>query len=83
LPHDQKPKIYIVLNQQSDPNQTLHKENLKEVIHSLNQTFEKNTKYGGVKLNDLIEIHDENLFILPNAFKPVDMNCSSSKLYDF
>lgn len=49
----------------------------------MNQTFEKNVKYGGVKLDDLVEIHDENLFILPNAFKPVDMNCSSSKLYDF
>lgn len=28
LSKDQKPKIYFVLNQQSDPNQNAHKENL-------------------------------------------------------
>ena len=74
------PKIFFVLNQQADPDQSKH-------IGSINSLLEKLDKESGlmdagdIKISDFIQISQENLFILPSAFNSEQINKPNAQLF--
>ena len=75
------PKIFFVLNQQADPDQSKHIDTINILIEKLNK--ESNLiDTEGVKISDLIQISRENLFVLPSAFNSEQINQPNAKLFD-
>ena len=75
------PKIFFVLNQQADPDQSKHIKTINLLIEKLNK--ESNLiDTEGVKVSDLIQISRENLFVLPSAFNSEQINQPNAKLFD-
>ena len=74
------PKIFFVLNQQADPDQSKHIATINILIKKLNE--ESNLiDTEGVKVSDLIQISRENLFVLPSAFNSEQINQPNAKLF--
>ena len=75
------PKIFFVLNQQADPDQSKH-------INTINLLIEKLSRESdlmdarGIKISDLIQVSRENLFILPSAFNSEQINQPNAKLFE-
>ena len=75
------PKIFLVLNQQADPDQSKHIDAINILIEKLNKESNLiNTE--GVKISDLIQISRENLFVLPSAFNSEQINQPNAKLFE-
>lgn len=76
LPKCQKPKIQVVLNQQADPDTENHRKTLQSVIEQLNE------EYGLAKedksFQDILDLKQDNFFILPTAFKIENLNGATS-----
>ena len=73
------PKIFIVLNQQADPDPDKHLDAINILMDKLNGDL-MDTE--GIKISDLIQVSRENLFILPSAFNSEQMNTPGSKLFN-
>ena len=75
------PKIFFVLNQQADPDQDKH-------LNSINTLLEKLTKEShlmeteGLKISDIIQISERNLFVLQSAFNSQSLNTKMTKVFD-
>ena len=75
------PKIFFVLNQQADPDQSKHIDSINILMEKLNKESElMDTE--GIKISDLIQVSRENLFILPLAFNSDQINKPNAQLYD-
>ena len=61
------PKIFLVLNQQADPNVAKYTGALKHLMDSLDSTFHT-ADSECVRISDLIKVSTNDLFVLPSAF---------------
>ena len=75
------PKIFFVLNQQADPDQSKHIDTINLLIEKLNKDSNL-IDTEGVKVSDLIQISRENLFVLPSAFNSEQINQPNAKLFE-
>ena len=74
------PNIFFVLNQQADPDPSKHLRSMNRLLEKLNE--ESLMEIEGSKISDLIQVSEENLFILPAAFNSEDLNKQSGRLFD-
>ena len=70
------PKIFFVLNQQADLGREKHRIYINILLDKLN------SRIGNVPILDLIQVSEDNLFILPLAFNSELMNKPGSKIFD-
>ena len=75
------PKIFFVLNQQADPDPSKHLDAMNNLLEKLNQEYDL-MELEGIKILDLIQVSRDNLFILPSAFNTVEINKTTTKLFD-
>ena len=75
------PKIFFVLNQQTDPDSSNHINSINSLIEKLNRESDL-MDAGGIKISDLIQVSRENLFILPSAFNSEPVNKANAQLFD-
>ena len=61
------PKIFLVLNQQADPNVAKYTGALKHLMDSLDSIFHT-ADSECVRISDLIKVSSNDLFVLPSAF---------------
>ena len=61
------PKIFLVLNQQTDPNVAKYTGALKHLMESLDSTFHT-ADSECVRISDIIKVSTNDLFVLPSAF---------------
>ena len=74
------PKIFFVLNQQADPDQSKHIDSINSLMEKLNRESDL-MDAGCVKISDLIQVSRENLFILPSAFNLDQINKPNAQLF--
>ena len=76
------PKIFFVLNQQADPNPNRNRRlsSINTLLKKLNEESVMGTE--GLKISDLIEVLEKNLFVLPSAFNSESLNTQITKLFD-
>ena len=75
------PKIFFVLNQQADPDQSKHIDSINILMDKLN-TESDLMDTEGIRISDLIQVSRENLFILPSAFNSDPINKPNAQLFD-
>ena len=75
------PKIFFVLNQQTDPDSSKHINSINSLIEKLNKESDL-MDAGGIKISDLIQVSRDNLFILPSAFNSEPVNKANAQLFD-
>ena len=75
------PKIFFVLNQQADPDPAKHLDSINLLLSNLNRESDL-LDMEGAKISDLIQVLEENLFVLPSAFNSEQINKPSLKIFD-
>ena len=75
------PNIFFVLNQQADPDPSKHLRSMNRLLEKLNKESDL-MEIEGSKISDLIQVSEDNLFLLPAAFNSEDLNKQSGKLFD-
>ena len=75
------PKVFFVLNQQVDPNKQKHINSIKILLSKLDEKSEF-MESEGQKLSQLIQVSEENLFILGSAYNSTMMNSATASLFD-
>ena len=75
------PKVFFVLNQQLDRDKTKYIDQIKILLNTLDEKSEF-METEGTSLSQLINISEENLFILGSAFNATMMNSKTARLFD-
>ena len=75
------PKVFFVLNQQVDPDKKKHIESIQNLLRKLDEKSEF-MESEGPKLSQLIQVSEENLFILGSAYNSTMMNSATANLFD-
>ena len=75
------PKIFFVLNQQADPDPDKHLNSINTLLEKLNEESDL-METEGLKISELIQVSEKNLFVLPSAFNSESLNTQMTKLFD-
>ena len=75
------PKIFFVLNQQADPDPLKHLKSINILLEKLNKKSYL-MEAEGLKISDLIQVSENNLFVLQSAFNSQSLNTNMTKLFD-
>ena len=76
------PKIIFVLNKVADPNLSKRKDALKILIKSLDDEIEDTKHSKKIKISDQINLTEEDLFTLPNAFNTISIDTPTEEIFD-
>ena len=75
------PKIFFVLNQQADPDPDKHLSSINTLSEKLNKESHL-IEREGLKISDIIQISERNLFVLQSAFNSQSLNTKMTKVFD-
>ena len=75
------PKIFFVLNQQADPDPDKHLTSINTFLEKLNEESDL-METEGLKISDLIQVSERNLFVLQSAFNSQSLNTKMTKIFD-